>query len=170
MEYIKNLRSKFFRSCIREPVVHIGSDFTITKVIRNTNLEVPEGLIKLSQQMQRHTIVPKQWPWMSQETKKRKTSSPKSLHIWFFCLLIVTSSNKRKKKNLHEDDKEEANVHWQMKQVTDKLKIESINRLLLPLTIHNHISNKEHILHKNRHRRRRQNHIPVNHNIIITER
>lgn len=60
--------SKFFRSCIREPVVHIGSDFTITKVIRNTNLEVPEGLIKLSQQMQRHTIV-------------------------------------------HEDDKEEANVH-----------------------------------------------------------
>lgn len=52
-----------------------------------------------------------------------------------------------------------------MKQVTDKLKIESINWLLLPLTIHNHISNKEDILHKNRHSRRRQNHIPVSINI-----
>ena len=61
-KHIKNLRSKFFRSGIREPVVHIGSDFTITKVIRNTNLEVPEGFIELPQQMQRHTIVPKQKP------------------------------------------------------------------------------------------------------------
>lgn len=66
-------------------------------------------------------------------------------------LNLGTSETKSKKKNnLHEDHKEEAEVHGQVKQVTNKLQIESIYWLPFPLTFHDQISDIEGILHNHR--------------------
>jgi hypothetical protein len=54
----KRLRLKLLRSCIREALIHVGCDFPISDVIRNSDSEIPEGLIQLSDQVKWYTIVP----------------------------------------------------------------------------------------------------------------
>lgn len=53
-----NSHSKLFRCSIWEPVIHVWSDLSITKVISNTNLKVPERLIELANQVHWQAIVP----------------------------------------------------------------------------------------------------------------
>lgn len=55
---IKSLRLKFLRSCIREPLVHIGCDFPVSDVVRNSDFKIPESLIQLSDQVKWNTVVP----------------------------------------------------------------------------------------------------------------
>lgn len=51
-------------------------------------------------------------------------------------------------KDLHENHKEEAQVHRQMKQVPDKFQVKCVDRLPFPLSLHKHVTNIEHILDK----------------------
>lgn len=71
--------------------------------------------------------------------------------------------------DLHEDHKEEAEVHGQVKQVTNKLQVESIYWLRFPLTFHYQISDIEAILHNNRQSCSRQNHIPATYNLSASD-
>jgi hypothetical protein len=54
----KSLRLKLLRSCIREALIHVGCDFPVPDIVRNSDSEIPEGLIELSDQVKWYTIVP----------------------------------------------------------------------------------------------------------------
>jgi hypothetical protein len=49
---------------------------------------------------------------------------------------------------LHENDKEEAQIHRQVKQVPNKFQIKGVNRLFFPLSFHKHVAHIENIFYK----------------------
>lgn len=50
--------------------------------------------------------------------------------------------------DLHENHEEEAHVHSQVEQVPNKLQVESIYSLPLPLSFHKHVTYMEYIFHE----------------------
>jgi hypothetical protein len=61
---------------------------------------------------------------------------------------------------LHENDKEEAQIHRQVQQVPNKFHVEGVDRLSFPLPFHKHVTHIENIFYKCWHSCCRQYHVP----------
>lgn len=58
------LHIKLIRSCVRETIVHVWSDLSVTHIISHTDCKVTKCLIQLTDQVNRHTIIPRGYTWL----------------------------------------------------------------------------------------------------------